>query len=506
MTSSGNEPLDHPEKLGRPERIRFLARDVTFYGAASVLNKGFFLITLPLLARHFDVKTYGVIDFLNTLVLFLATITVLGQDSAVARYFWDDRSLERRRQVVSQSLAVQLGIAATATALLIVLVDRVPLLDGAGPNTEILLQLVALHLPFMVLMNFAQGLLKWTFSRRAFATVTLGQTALNATLLIAAIVWFDADIVAVFAISLASRASFGIIGLIYCRFWLTRPTNADALLPLLAFGVPFGAIGAIGTFVPVLERGVVGSSLGAEELGMYAAGAIVALIITLPIQAFQMGWGPFSLAIHHEPDADQTYNQVLKGFALLTCLGVIALSATAPFLVGLLAGDPFAGGAVVVMPLALALAIQGVSWVTEIGITLSKRTYLQLYAYAAFLLVAAFSMAILGTAAGLVGVATGVLLGYTAKAVVASSLAQRAAPMSWAYGDVVSLVAATALLAASVAALHALWGPWVGLIAGAGALTSLVTMGWLWLFAPIERTRVLELVRRARSATRPHPG
>lgn len=472
-----------------------------FYGAASVLNKAFFLLTLPLLARHFGVEAYGTIDFLNVLIIFLTTVVVLGQDSAVARQFWDDRSGNARRQMISQSLALQLALSLAASGLLLGAVGTLPIFESPDGEHRLALMLVVLHLPFMVLMVFAQGLLKWTFARREFAIITIGHTALHAIVLIAAVLLLDVGLAGVFTISLASRVVFAIVGLTYCRRWLIWPTNTDALRALLALGIPFAIIGAVGTMVPVLERAVVGAQIGPGELGKYAVGASVALIVSLPIQAFQMGWGPFALAIHLEAGAAKTYNQVLKGFAVIIGLAVVALSTAAPVIVRVLAGENFVGGAVVVAPLALALAIQGVSWITEVGIVLSKRTYLQLYAYAIFLLVASLAMLLLGSALGLIGVAIGIMVGHLAKAVAASLLAQRAYPMPWAYGRTALVMLVSGVLAFGAAAATALWGPPAGAVAGAAASVALLSVGWYWLFEPTERKRVAELVRRRHTSS-----
>ena len=76
-----------PNKLGQAERFKFLLNDSLVYGLGGALNKVLALFTFPLLARHFSVEQFGVIDLLNTSVVLLVTLLVFGQDSAVARFF-----------------------------------------------------------------------------------------------------------------------------------------------------------------------------------------------------------------------------------------------------------------------------------------------------------------------------------------------------------------------------------------------------------------------------------
>ena len=99
-----------PNNLGQLDRLKFLLNDAFVYGMGGSLNQLLALFTFPLLARHFGVEQFGVIDLLNTSVVLVVTFLVFGQDSAVARFFYDDDNSSRRRQVVSQSLAFQIII------------------------------------------------------------------------------------------------------------------------------------------------------------------------------------------------------------------------------------------------------------------------------------------------------------------------------------------------------------------------------------------------------------
>ena len=110
--------MSFPNKLGQLDRFKFLLNDAVVYGLGGALNKVLTLFTFPLLARHFGVEQFGVIDLLNTSVVLLVTLLVFGQDSAVARFFYDDENSIRRRQVVSQSLAFQIIIISIVSPFL----------------------------------------------------------------------------------------------------------------------------------------------------------------------------------------------------------------------------------------------------------------------------------------------------------------------------------------------------------------------------------------------------
>src|SRR5690606_11348181 len=118
-----------------------------------------------------------------------------------------------------------------------------------------------------------------------------------------------------------------LLGLYLIRKWLVLPRGLDYQGVLLPYAAPFGVICVIGTVTPLLERSIILQSLGTHQVGLYAAGAKIAMLTMMLGSAFQTAWGPFSLAIHREASAAETYNWVLRIFATGISVCVLLLSA-----------------------------------------------------------------------------------------------------------------------------------------------------------------------------------
>jgi len=487
--------IDDPSRLSTRHRLRFLAKDSMLYGGAMALSRVFSLITFPLLARHFSVVDYGLIDFFTVLAFLLATFFIFGQDSATVRFFYEYEDADTRRQLISQSLILQIGFVLATLPLLWIAAGTIVIRLSDAPVAEVLFKLILLQVPFLVLSNFSQGLLKWTFARSRFLIISMGTVVLNVALLLVAVIVFNIGMVGVFVVSLAVQMFFGLLGLFFIRRWLLIPRSFVFLRKMLPFAIPYGVIGCVGAFSPILERSLVASLLGSYELGLYAAGAKVALLISLFVQAFQTAWGPFSLAIYQQPDAAHTYNWVLKTFVVGICVAVLLLSAIAQPMILLLASARYVGAGIVVFPLAMGQAIQATGWIADIGIGLSKRSYLSLYSYAVYLGVTVISIYQLVPVLGLLGVALGVLTGHAAKSIVASWLAQRAYALPWEFHSVIAFMVGTVAIG--------LIGTWIGLVFSTlatsmfyaiGSLILLVT-GWLLLFGPHDRHLIISEIR-----------
>jgi O-antigen/teichoic acid export membrane protein len=489
MTRSDLGPLD------TGARMRRLFGDSAVYGIAGAVSKLFALITFPLLARQLSVAEYGVVDVFLVTANWLALLVICGIDSAVARLMLDHADDQERAQVVSQSL---LWIGLTACVVVVstwwvagMLVERV----GGRPGDERIVHLICLQLPFVAVCSLAQGLLRWTFQRRRYLVLSLGAAAANALLLVALAVATTLRPHHVFVVGVLIQIGFAVLALHFIRRWLVAPRSLGWLRVALPMALPLGLVAGLLAALPLLERVLVGGAQGpdglrgAQAIGLYAAGAKVASLLSLPIVAFQSGWGPFAVALNREQGSERTYNAALLVFTWGICLLVLALSAAGPWVVRGLASDRYAAGAMVVFPLAMALAVQAVGWMLEAGISISRRMHLTLAGYVALITVFVPLALLLRNVLGAVGVAFALLVGQCVFATVCAHVAQRAHPVGWRPGLAIAMLAVTLLAGGVQTGVGMLWGPlaatWVlglalaaGLVVGAlpGPIRTALTM------------------------------
>lgn len=419
------------EDLTAGQRMGFLLKDTVIYGIGGALNKAIALITVPLLARHFTVSQFGLIDLANFSVVLTVTLVVFGMDSAVARYFYDDASKSQRRKIISQALAFQLVIVSIVCPILLINVEFLAPHLGDIKSGHVILQLMILQVPFFLLINFSQSILKWTFKRWHFLFISVGSALFTMITIVAGIAFFDIGLTAIFVLYLTTRAVFGMLGLWFVKDWLIVPYSFEYLRKMLPFAAPLGFICIATAFMPVIERRVVADILGAHELGLYAIGAKVAMLMALPVNAFEVAWGPFALAIHRSSTATESYRHVLVSFTILIFCCVLLLSSIATVTISLLASNQYAGAEVVVFPLAMVSACTAIGSVISIGITISRKTYLSLLSYLSLVACAVFMMPELSERFGISGVAWALLLATVIKVSLEAWLAQRAYPINW---------------------------------------------------------------------------
>src|SRR5207248_8691665 len=114
--------------------------------------------------------------------------------------------------------------------------------------------------------------------------------------------------------------------------------------------------------------------VGAGQTGIFRAGAQLAALLGIGIWAFQLAWGPLSLSIAREPDAQRTYSRVATLYTAGAVGASVGLAALAPVLLRVLATGKYAGAAPVVGLLALAASALGAYYVMALGVNLAQRT------------------------------------------------------------------------------------------------------------------------------------
>lgn len=358
---------------GWAARWRLLAKDTAIYGFSGALARMGSLLTFPILTRGLTPENYGRVDLLLVAASLGAMVLIMGQDSAVARLYYDERPSEEKSRIITQAFLIQASAVFLVGGVALAYVFSQPAATPEARDFKMASLLQLANLPLIVVAGFAGNILRWTFRRREYIVISLGGAALVAFGMLGGLVLGGRTVAGVFAGLLAGNVVVAGAAIWFVRGWLHWPPGRAHVRELLRLGWAYMGIAVLGAWMATLERALI-HGLGTETmLGQYAAGARVASIMLLPIGAFQAAWAPMSLAIHQRPNAADTYGRVL----LLSSLGLVGLAVGASLVaepaVRLLAGSDYVVGAVVVGPLMLGLAARALGWVGGIGLDLAKK-------------------------------------------------------------------------------------------------------------------------------------
>ncbi len=333
------------------------------------------LLTLPIYARVLGPDGLGKLAYLSTAVQLLTGLLSLGIEQAYARCYPATHGEDERRRLTSTYFII--AVAWAALCLLVAVPFAEPLaIASFGTPTDAVLWLIALGCAGTAALNGAGAQVLRSESRlRPYFLLSVSGTVLAVALGLAGVLWWGLGVAAV----LGGLAVAGAI-VFLARLWHLRPLLCPVFetaraRELLAIGVPtISALTAYWGF-NAADRVLLGWFGSFEAVGQYNVAATLAGALLLAINAFWPAWQVYALKAWEdgEPGHQTTYARVAT--YALAGLGSMALVVTTwgPELVALFAGAAFAGAAAAIAPIALGLAVYGLSPIVGIGISIKRR-------------------------------------------------------------------------------------------------------------------------------------
>lgn len=413
--------------------IKRLASDTLIYGVFHALVRALNFITFPLLARHFSVADYGRFDFAMVTVNLVALLCIFGQNSALARYYYDVKKDRDKQSVVSQSLFIQIVFLALFFICFLAFYNSVIFESLHSTFTSKELMILACQVPVYVLLNFTQNILKWSFQRFKFIALSAGVVMSIMCLALAGTMIFDFDMFEFFVGYLVIISFFALLGLWFVRHLLTFSWSGTYIQPLILFGVPMGIIAVAMSFSPTLERSLLLLQAHPDMLGYYSVAAKMAMIMTILLNAFQTAFGPFAYAILEQENVEKFYAQILRLFLFIFGFACLLLIAVQPHLILWLVDERYLPAIWIAPVLIMAMFIEGICGVVELNISLAKKSYLLISPALLYFLVLLIVFFTLSEVMGVTALIVGILAGQLVKLMAITVISNRLHSGQWSY-------------------------------------------------------------------------
>ncbi|PYQ47484.1 MAG: hypothetical protein DMF78_23610, partial [Acidobacteria bacterium] len=167
-----------PPPAGRDTGESFLGRfagDALLYNLAAIAASAVSIVLVPVLTRLFAPDLYGVADTALQVAGTLATLLVVGMDSAVARHFFDRDDATSRSTALATGLTFLAVVGATGSLLALAAARPLAAFFLGSESHAALLRLALLAVPCLILESYFRNVFRWRGERwRYFAATVLG--------------------------------------------------------------------------------------------------------------------------------------------------------------------------------------------------------------------------------------------------------------------------------------------------------------------------------------------
>ena len=301
---------------------------------------------------------------------------------------------------------------------------------GAGeltaPRSVALSLWIAFEATFMIGLSHLQVRMR----SRQFVLVQLSRLllliVLNVTLLRVFHLGLDGALIGNLAVSVSSGLVTAVVLLRSAGF---HPSTRY-FKELVTFGLPY--IPAVVFFY------VIGN---ADRLALIHFGAVASLgLLALAAKIGEMAltvfsgpvdyvWSPYALSVYAEADGPKKIGATYTKFVAMYVLMALGASLAAPIGVSLLAKSDYAFAARLVPIVAVAWVFNVLTTLSDIGILISKKTWLKPLAGGLVALIAVVLQVLLTPRFGVIGAAAGTALTYMSLFVLIRTISQRFYPM-----------------------------------------------------------------------------
>jgi O-antigen/teichoic acid export membrane protein len=370
--------------------LKSLLKDSVFYGGFLLLSKLIAFFTLPIITLAFTPAEFKIIDGFIVMLNFIVPFMFVGSDTALARYF-NDTDYERK-ELVSTAFFYGLGFTLIVLSLLMIFHEAFSSAYFGESMDSGMLLFVFLNIPFIFINSFCIGVFKYEFKRMAYVGVAMFNPLLFALSVIGMGKWFELSLWSYFAAFLVFNVLFALLALGLIRNHLRLLFKMPIFKKLFAFGLPFSMVSLVGVAFSFTERYLMNNYFLAASAGLYAFSYRIISLVTLANRAFQLSWGPFSMARYKNHNSAAEFKALLTYMSIFLVLIQGIICAFASRLILLVSNESYLGSARYLPFLLGANAFLILSSISNIGINITSKTILHLtnYLIALFVFVVSF--------------------------------------------------------------------------------------------------------------------
>lgn len=401
--------------------------DTILYGLVNSFSKLLSFFIFPLLATYFTVSEYGKIDYIQTFTTFLVLTLTFGLDSALVRFFYEEEENEKRKKLISEILAVQLIIIIIYLILAYLLETYID--EKLKINSKPITQVILLQVPFILIINFSQNILKWTFQRKEYIIVSIAYLSFILCYCLIGVYAFNFSVFDYFLGCIVIQFFFSIVSLFLIKKWLVSIVEFNYLKKISGYAAPLALVALTTASFPFLERNIVLINTSQIDLGIYSIVSKYCFSILILIYSFQVAWGPISYSIYKSKNASKVFNNVIKFFSFLICEAILFIYLIDDYIFDFFFDHKIERINELVFFMAFSIGIQGLNSMIELNIHLSKKTKWILFSNIIFLII--FLSSYLLSSLSLFNIVIITLVASIFKFLITILISQRIYKMKW---------------------------------------------------------------------------
>ncbi len=415
-----------------------LAVQTSHFSVISLIATVAGLVTFPLLTRLFSLADYGVMSLIGATVTVAAAVGKVGVQHSIIRYHSEIVADRGRYSLAQLSATTLLGMVGTGLAVALLVAVGFHLLPARWLGDPRVPGLMVIMSVVVVVQVLESALINFMRAEQRTSQLMIYQVlkkCLGLGLILVAVLAIARSLTAFYtATAMTEALAIGTLALVMFRRGL-RPLPSPAqfsrplYLELLKFGVPMMIGQELSNIVlSVGDRYVIEGTIGATELGLYAAAYnlclyVQSMVVSPVCQAIQ----PLYMQMWDQQGHDQTVDFIsrsLRTYTLLAAPVIAGLTAVGPELLPALASEKYVSASGVLPWVIAGLIVEGANSMLGAGLFIHRRTRTIMGIVVSIALLNLVLNIVLVPRIGILGAAIATLVSYVVNAVALAVIAR----------------------------------------------------------------------------------
>ena len=405
-------------------------------GTGTVINMLVGFITTPILTRLVGTAEYGQYSIFTMYASIALMVLCMGFDQALIRYFYRYDTPDYQRTILRECCFLPVICTLLVGAAVNMLSWRGIVRFEFEPRIMSMLTVLVF---FQVLNRIDLILLRVSYQTKLYSMLQVLTKVLFAGLAVAGCLLLEAQ--KLFVLTVASVISYAVVTMVgvgsqreIWDFRKIREKYAVDRKELYRYSFPFIVSMGITTLFQAIDKIALNRYCSYDEVGIYSSAITLVHVFAIVQTTFSAIWAPMVVEHYEKEPEDRSFYQ--KGFRSMTfVMFFIGLSLIlCKDLFVMLLGEDYRESAAMIPFLSLSPIMLTISDTTVIGITFSKKSYLQIIVSAVACLTNIAGNTLLVPVYGGIGAAISTGLSYIVFFTVRTILSNRYFPVRWGMG------------------------------------------------------------------------
>ena len=282
------------------EKKSSLSKATAWYTIGNLFVRSVSFLLLPLYSNLISPDEYGNYALIMSLYAIIAVFYQSGLQSALSKYYLEEKSEVRRKEIFSTIINTTAIIGLTLTVIIFFLAGWIAGETTGSTNFAGLVRIVFAALFFESITFITLHLLRTRELARKVVIYSSFSAIINLILNVYLVYYLRQGIYGIIWAQLVTSVLFFIILLPFLRENYQRVLNPELIKSFFSFSYPLIIAGILSASVEVIDRFIIDHFMGKSEVGIYSFSYRIALVMNIFVMSLRGAWTPYSIRIYNE--------------------------------------------------------------------------------------------------------------------------------------------------------------------------------------------------------------